>query len=183
MTQQKHKAIRHLERTIIGSRYLLEGYKIADHINSRTFTNNRALAGFLANTFLRSLILTLSVIFNRSKGRSTPTTNLALEKLLNMTFTTIKNTRPDLSKIISESISIMEKEGLDKVRNKKIAHLDLEEITPSLSHSNPKIYEKLVRNAETIISEIFKSSGLKPEEPPSPKTDPALQQLKKLLDS
>ena len=183
MADQAHKAIRHLEQTIIGSRYLLEVYKIANSANSEALGHNKELAGLLANTYLRSLILSLCIIFNKSKGSSI-TTNLALEKLFNITFTTTNNTRPDLSKIMLESISIMDAEGLSKLRDKKIAHLDLEEISPPLSNSNPATYEKLVGNAEAIISEITKANNLPPErEPPNPNTDPALQQLKKILAS
>jgi hypothetical protein len=182
MDNQTEKAIKHLEHTIIGSRYLLETYKIAYSVNSKATTNNRELAALLANTYLRSLILTLCVIFNKPKGSSI-TKNVALEKLFSITFITKNDTRPDLTNIISESISIMEKEGLSKLRNKKIAHLDLEEITPPLSNSDPGTYEKLVSNAENIITEILKKNSIPPDrKPPNPETDPALQQLKKIFN-
>jgi hypothetical protein len=181
MTNQDHVTIKHLERNIIGSRYLLEVYKIANRINSQAIANNKELAALLANTHLRSLILTLCAIFNLADGNST-TKNLSLVKSFKKIFITSNDMRPDLSDLIFESIDIMKKQKLYKLRNKKIAHLDLEEITPSLTSSDPNVYEKLVSNAETIISAIIKESGLQPErDPPNPETDPALQQLEKLL--
>lgn len=183
MDNHAQKAIKHLERTVIGSRYLLEVYKIANSVNSKAITSNRDLAALLANTYLRSLILSLCIIFNKPKENSIAK-NVTLEKLFNITFTATNNTRPDLSSIMSESISIIENEGLGKLRNKKIAHLDLEEIAPSLSNSDPGTYEKLVGNAEKIIAEILKKNNIQPDrEPPNPETDPALQQLKKMLES
>lgn len=175
------KVIKRLEGHIIGARYLLEVYKIAYSVNLKAITHNRDLAALLANTFLRSLILELCIIFNRSEKDSN-TTNLSLKKTFNKTFTTISDKRPDLRQILTESISTIKNEKLDKLRNKKIAHLDMEEIVPSISRSDPKIYEKLIRNAENIIAEVIKENGLQPERnPPDQETDPALQQLKRLL--
>lgn len=182
MENDAKKAIEHLEKTIIGSRYFLETYKIAYSVNSNPIANNKALAELLATTCLRSLILSLCIIFNKPKGKSIAK-NVALEKLFDLTFTTTNSTRPDLSSLMSENFGIMKKEGLSELRNKKIAHLDLDDITPPPSSSNPETYEKLVSNAERIISEILKENNIQPSrEPPNPATDPALQQLKKILE-
>jgi hypothetical protein len=178
---KQEEAIRHLERNVIGTRYLLEVYKIAYELTSQTITNNKALANLLANTYLRSLILALCAIYSQSKDRST-TQNLSLEKSLKNTFVTSMNKRPELQKLIDESTAILKNQNLDKIRNKKIAHLDMQEVTTTKSNNDPQTYEKLVANAETIIAKIIEANNMKPErEPPKPDTDPALQQLSKIL--
>lgn len=182
MTNQAHIAIRHLERNVIGSRYLLEVYKIVHEINARPTANKRELAALLANTYLRSLILTLCVIFGRSNNASI-STNLSLQKSLDNTFNKSKDMRPDLSEVMDNSIAILKNEKLDKLRNKKIAHLDLEETILSSTNSNPKNYEKLVNNAETIMAEILIANGFTAERtPPKPESDLALQQLRNIFE-
>ena len=134
--QNQENGIRHLERNIIGARYLLEVYKIAYNVNAQVIANNKALAHLLANTYLRSLILTLCVIFSRSQSQDA-NKNLSLHKGLQNTFVAVNDSRPELTKILDSSISKLESLKLYKIRNKKIAHLDLEEISPSLAQSNP----------------------------------------------
>jgi hypothetical protein len=78
----------------------------------------------------------------------------------------------------------MKKESLYKIRNKKIAHIDFVGFAPSLGSSSPEAYEKLVKNAETILTEILKENNIQPErEPPNQDTDFVLIQLKAILNS
>ncbi len=170
----QEKIIRNLERNIIGIRYLLEVYKIAYEANSQAVTTNKALAGLLANTYLRSLVLAICAIYSQKKDE-----DISLEKSLKNTFSITTSKRPDLESRINESITILKKEHLTKIRNKKIAHIDMEEITASLNSSDPKLYEKLTENAEVVITEILEAYNMKPmSTPPKPDTDPALIQLK-----
>lgn len=175
--------IRHLERNIICVRYLFEVYKITYEVNSQAIANNKALASLLANTYLRSLILSLCTIYSQPRDEIT-TRNLSLEKSFKNTFTTTANQRPDLKKLIDDSVAALKACNLDKIRNKKIAHIDMEEVVPTLKSSDPATYRELVNNAELIIAAILEASDMKAErEPPNPKMDPALLQLKSIFTS
>jgi hypothetical protein len=183
MNNLNHTAIRHLERNITGARYLLEAYKIAFNANTRMNSNNKALADFLANTCLRSLILILCVIFNMQNSEI-KNTNLSLQAFLNKMFINTVEIPPDLREVMQSSSNLMKNLGLYKLRNKKIAHLDLEEISSTIEVSDPETYEKLVSNAETIILQILIKNNLQPERnKPSPEDDALLQQLQKCFIS
>ncbi len=181
MTNPNYPAIKQLERNVIGVRYLLEVYKIANATNERVGAKTRALALHIATTFLRSMIVELCIIFH--KGDNKPITkNCSLKKLLKTICCSSVDKYRRPTKLLSESIEIMKSNGFYDLRNQRIAHLDLKEIVPS--QNKTEIYEELVSNAETIIFEIIKEENLQPEREdftPKPETDAALIQLKKLL--
>lgn len=171
--------INQLEKHIIGTRFIFESYRISYAANEQVGSQTQALALLLATTFLRALIIELCVIFHRIDEEPVHK-NFSLSKLLNRIFTTSKDKRPDLTQLLSESIGIMKEKKLYDLRNKKIAHLDLTEITPSMN--DPDIYEKLVGNAEIIISAIIDENELIAERAkPDFVTEPALVQLRDAL--
>ena len=183
MSDQYFEAIDNLKDVIQSARLFLESYKIA-HQALSTLISNRKLAEFLAHTFLRNLILLLCIVFKKSSNDSLQT-NLSLEKVFNRTFVTKNISRVDLNVLINNCMNIIKDGNFNKIRNQKIAHLDLQILSdPKIDLNNPDNYETLVSGAEQILIEIIKENNLKESyKKIDSDTDERLIQLSNMLNS